>query len=85
MTFTEYLGFIAGVFTTLSFVPQLIRVFRLKSAREISTTFTALLLIGMLLWLAYGIVGGRISIMLWNSVGAALTVTLLYAKMKYGR
>ena len=43
MYVTEYLGFLAGVFSTLSIVPQIIRVFRLKSAREISMLFTVLL------------------------------------------
>jgi MtN3 and saliva related transmembrane protein len=85
LTLTEFLGFIAGVLTTLSLVPQIIRVFRLKSAREISTTFTSLLLAGMLIWLVYGIVGGLVPVMLWNAIGAALVGTLLYAKMRYGQ
>jgi len=36
---TQYLGFVAGIFTTLCYVPQLMRVFRLKSAREISALY----------------------------------------------
>ena len=85
MNFPEYLGLIAGVFTTFSLVPQIIRVVRLKSAREISSAFTTLLLIGMLIWLVYGITGKLVSVIIWNSVGAVLVATLLFAKMKYGR
>lgn len=85
MPFAEYLGLIAGLFTTFSLVPQILRVFRLKSAREISTTFTVLLLAGMLLWLVYGIMSGLLSVIIWNAISAALLGVLLYAKLKYGR
>ena len=79
------LGFIAGALVTVSIVPQLIRVFRLRSAREISTLFTSLLLIGIITWLAYGILLGLFPVILWNAIGAALVAVLLYAKLKYGR
>ena len=71
--------------TTGSLVPQIIRVFRLKSAREISTTFTGMMLLGVILWLTYGIMLGLVPLMLWNSISAVLTIALLVAKMKYGR
>jgi len=82
---TEYLGLIAGVLTTGSLVPQIIRVFRLKSAREISTTFTGMMLLGTVLWLTYGIMLLLVPIMIWNSIAVVLVITLLGAKMKYGR
>ena len=79
------LGFIAGALVTCSIIPQLIRVFKLKSAREISMLFTSLLLIGIITWLAYGILLGLFPVILWNAIGAALVAVLLYAKLKYGR
>lgn len=85
MLLAEYLGLIAGLLSTSSVIPQIIRVFRLKSAREISTIFTTLLLTGMALWLVYGIVLGLIPIIIWNAIGVSLVAVLLYAKMKYGR
>ena len=56
MLLAQSLGFIAGAFVALSIIPQLVRVFQLKSAREISILFTSFLLVGMLFWLAYGII-----------------------------
>ena len=85
MAFTEYLGLIAGLFVTGSLIPQVYRVFRLKSAREISIFFTTLLLTGMLIWLVYGIVLALMPLILWNVVGAVLVSLLLTAKLKYGR
>ena len=81
----ETLGFIAGAIVTCSLIPQLIRVFRLKSAREISMLFTSLMLLGIILWLAYGIYLKLAPVIIWNVVGAVLVALLLVAKLKYGR
>lgn len=81
----EALGWIAGAFTTFSFIPQVIRVLKLKSAREISLLFSTLLLIGVFIWLGYGIAQRLWPLVLWNSMGAILNGILLYAKLRYGR
>jgi len=81
----ELLGFVAGALATCSFIPQLIRVFKLKSAREISVLFTSLLLLGITLWLAYGIYLELFPVILWNAIAAVLVAALLGAKLKYGR
>ena len=85
MPLAESLGFVAGAFVTLSLIPQLVRVFRLKSAREISLLFTTLLLTGLIIWLAYGVYLRLSPVILWNAIGAVLVALLLYAKLKYGR
>jgi MtN3 and saliva related transmembrane protein len=81
----DALGFVGGILVTVALVPQVVRIFRLKSALEISLLFTVLLLVGMLFWLGYGILFQSFPIILWNAVGAALVATLLFAKLKYGR
>ena len=85
MSLVESLGFVAGALVTCSIIPQLIRVFRLKSAREISIVFTSMLLVGIFCWLAYGIMLGLPPVIIWNAAGAAAVTILLYAKLKYGR
>ena len=85
MLCAESLGFVAGALVTCSLVPQLIRVFQLKSAREISMLFTTLLLLGLIIWLAYGISFRLAPVILWNATGTILVAILLYAKLKYGR
>jgi MtN3 and saliva related transmembrane protein len=85
LTLAELLGGIAGALITCSLIPQLVRVFRLKSAREISTLFTSLLLLGTITWLVYGIILGLLPVIVWNATGALLVAALLYAKLKYGR
>ena len=85
MACSEILGLFAGLFTTFALVPQIMRVFKMKSAREISVIYNTTMLLGILIWLVYGIVLGRISLILWNIIGALLVVLLLLAKLKYGR
>ena len=85
MPFTEYLGLTAGLLTSFSFVPQIIRVFRLRSACEISLLFALAQLTGVALWLAYGVILGMLPIILWNAIAALFIVVLMVAKLKYGR
>ena len=85
MSAQEILGFIAGVLVTMALVPQVVKIFKLKSAVEISLPFTILLLVGMLCWLGYGILFQLLPVIFWNAVGAGLVATLLSAKLKYGR
>jgi len=81
----EYLGLLAGLLTTFALVPQIIRVYKLKSAREISIIFNSSLLAGVIIWLVYGIIKGLPSLIIWNSIGIVLNAWLLLVKLKYGR
>ena len=85
MLLGDCLGFIGGALVTCSLIPQLIRIFKLKSAHEISLLFTTLLLLGLISWLAYGILLRLPPVIIWNAIGTALVSVLLYAKLKYGR
>lgn len=85
MQFGEVLGLIAGAITTGSFVPQVIRVYKLKSAREISLLFTLLFLSGGLLWLSYGVYLRSFPIMFWNIIASLLSLVLLIGKLRYGK
>jgi MtN3 and saliva related transmembrane protein len=85
LQFGDIFGLVAGAITTGSFIPQVLKVFKLKSAREISLGFTVLFLIGGLLWLSYGISIRSVPIMLWNTIGSFLSALLLVGKLKYGK
>ena len=85
MSSVEYLGLLAGLLTTFALVPQIIRVYKLKSAREISIIFNSSLLAGVIIWLVYGIIKGLPSLIIWNSIGIVLNAWLLLVKLKYGR
>jgi MtN3 and saliva related transmembrane protein len=85
LSFGEILGLVAGAITTGSLVPQVIRVFRLKAAREISLLFTVAFIVGGMAWLAYGIFFNLLPIIFWNVIAILLTGMLLLGKIKYGK
>lgn len=81
----EWIGFTAATCTTAAFVPQLVRVYRLRSAREISLGTFLLMSFGVLLWLIYGIYTGAKPIIGANAVTLVLSSSILYLKLKYDR
>ena len=85
MDWKEAIGFAGGLLTTMGLFPQVWRLFKLKSAYEISLAFSILSAIGIAFWLCYGIVEGLPSVIFWNSIALALVCSMLYAKLKWGR
>jgi MtN3 and saliva related transmembrane protein len=85
MPLEEWLGFLGGAVTTIGFIPQVVRLYKIKSAREISLTFSILFLIGITFWLVYGISFNLFPVILWNSITLVLVLALLYAKLRYGK
>jgi len=81
----EALGFVAGALITLAFIPQVWRLYKLKSAREISLPFNLLFLIGGVCWLVFGVLQESPSIIVSNAVNIMLVLAMLYAKVKWGR
>ena len=81
----EDIGFCAAFLTTAAFVPQLVRVLKLRSAREISLGTFLMFSMGVLLWLIYGIYLRSMPIILSNSVTLVLSVSILLLKLKYDR
>jgi MtN3 and saliva related transmembrane protein len=83
MAWQEILGFIGGALITVGLIPQVWRLYKLKSAREISLTFTWLFLLGGVCWLSYGVVLSLPSLIVWNSVSICLMCAMIYAKLRY--
>jgi MtN3 and saliva related transmembrane protein len=80
----QNLGFAAAFCTTAAFVPQLVRVLRLRSAREISLPTFLLFSIGVFLWLLYGLSIGSKPVIASNAVTLVLSVSILALKLRYG-
>ena len=79
------IGFVAAFCTTVAFVPQLVRVLKLRSAREISLGTFLLFSIGIFLWLLYGIYSGSKPVIASNAATLGLSLSILYLKVRYGR
>jgi MtN3 and saliva related transmembrane protein len=81
----EWIGLAAGTCTTLSFLPQLVTVYRRKSARDLSYSWLAVFTTGVVLWLAYGVLLLSMPVILANAVTLTLLVVLIALKARYDR
>ena len=83
--FVELLGVIAGTLTTISFLPQLVKIVKNKSAKDVSLLMFLMFTLGILLWLVYGILTLTLAIIIANSVTIILALSILILKIKYDR
>lgn len=81
----DLLGFVAGVCTTVSFLPQVMQVWRTRSVDDISLGMYSTFVFGVCLWLVYGIVSAQIALIVTNVVTLALAGSVLSMKLRYGR
>ena len=77
------LGLVAGGLTTISFVPQVAKIWKTKSAKDVSLKMFIAFCIGVGLWLAYGILKKELAIIVTNAVTLALGLAILVMKIKY--
>ena len=84
MSITILVGSVAALFTTFSFVPQIIKLLKTHKTDGISSAMIVQIAAGLCLWIVYGIMRTDYVIILANSVGLLLSVTtlLLYILMK---
>ncbi|MBI5561523.1 MAG: SemiSWEET transporter [Deltaproteobacteria bacterium] len=81
---TTLLGLIAGTLTTASFLPQVVKAWRSRHTSDISGLMFYMLAVGIVLWLAYGIIKWDIPLMIANGVSLVLVSMITYFKVKYG-
>ena len=82
---TEAIGSTAAVCTTAAFVPQLLRVWRRKSARDISLVMFLMFSFGVGCWLVYGISLRSAPIIVANLITLILSLGILALKFRYDR
>ena len=78
----DTIGYVAGFLTTVAFLPQVIKTWRSRSARDLSLAMLLIFTTGVLCWLLYGIALNRWPIILPNIVTFLLTGTILFFKMR---
>lgn len=83
MTLITLLGLLAGTLTTISFVPQLLKTWRTKSAKDMSLPMLVSFCAGVLLWLVYGILLQATPIILANLITLILALIILGLKLRY--
>jgi MtN3 and saliva related transmembrane protein len=81
----DVIGYIGGALVAVSFLPQLVRIIKLRAANEISIYFTSTMFGGCLIWTAYGFYMQQLPMMIFSvintsQVGLLMTLKYIYAR-----
>jgi MtN3 and saliva related transmembrane protein len=83
MNSIQLLGLAAGGLTTAAFLPQVIKTWKSRSAKDLSLGMFSLFCLGVFLWLVYGIVVKDIPVIAANLLTLVLASTLLFFKLRF--
>ena len=81
--FINLLGLIAGTLTTIAFLPQLIKTWQSKSAKDVSLVMMITFCLGVFLWIVYGLAIKAMPIVVANVITLALALLILILKIRY--
>lgn len=80
-----WVGYAAGTLTTVAFLPQVLHVWKTKSADDLHWGMLLIFTVGILLWLLYGISLRLMPVILPNAVTLALQGAIISLKLRYAR
>ena len=79
----EIVGLIAGACTTLSFIPQILTIWKEKSTKDISLGMYLIFGAGVIFWIIYGFSIQSLSVALWNVITLLFVLTILFFKLRW--
>lgn len=79
----QMLGLMAGACTTVAFLPQVIKTWRSRSAKDLSLSMFSIFTLGVGLWLVYGFLDNNIPVIAANLITLMLAATLLVFKFRF--
>ena len=85
MVLTLFLGYFAGFLTTVSLVPQVIKMWTTKSADDFSLAMLLIWCTRISGWVVYGVLLNAVPIILWNVSTLLLAIAILAMKLKFTR
>lgn len=80
---TVIVGICAGILCTVSFLPQVIKIYRTKSVKDISLLTFCVFTTGVFLWFTYGLLIKDMPIIITNALIFILALTIVGMKIKY--
>ena len=83
MQIIDWIGYTAATLTTASFVPQALHTFKTKDVRGISLAMYSAFVVGIVLWLMYGLLLSAWPIVIANAITLTLATAILVMKLKY--
>lgn len=82
-TLVTGIGLAAGALTTSALIPQAVRIWRTKSAKDVSLTMLIVMVIGIILWIAFGLLRSEFAIIVTNAFALVIALMLLFLKLRH--
>ena len=82
--YAEVVGSFAATLTTLSFLPQVIKTWRSRSAADFSWLWISAFAAGLFLWLVYGVAIASLPLVGANGLTLSLVLTIAFIKWREG-
>ena len=79
----QLLGLVAGACTTIAFLPQVVKTWKSRSAKDLSLSMFSIFSLGVVLWLVYGFLVQDVPLIAANFITLMLASTLLVFKFRY--
>ena len=79
----QLIGIIAGIFTGISLLPQLIKIIREKKADDISWVMLFVLLAGLACWVWYGTLKEDYPIIITNSFSFLVNLAIIFLTIRF--
>ncbi len=83
MNTIQLLGLLAGSCTTAAFIPQVVKTWKSRSAKDLSLGMFSIFCTGVVLWLIYGLLIMDIPVIIANMVTLVLASFLLFLKLRW--
>ena len=84
MELVTIIGSVAAICTTVSFIPQVLKILKTRNTKSVSLEMYIIFTGGVLCWLAYGVLLNELPIIIANGITSVLAVIILVSKIKYG-
>ena len=85
MTGVDILGYSAGFITSLTFLPQVIKTWKEKSAKDISLMMFIIAAVNEVMWIVYGVLLNNWVIILTNSIVLTMSLIMIFLKLRYNK
>lgn len=78
-----FIGIVAGILTSVSLIPQLVKIIREKKAHNISYLMLIVLVCGLSCWVWYGILRNDMPIIITNGFSVLVNCFVIFFTIKY--
>ncbi len=76
----DIIGLVGSFLSSITFLPQVLQVYRTKSAKDLSMNMLLIIVLSTVVWLIYGILKGLLPVILCNAIIMLLSGWLVWFK-----